>query len=598
MKRNFLFAMLCAVAIVCGCKPEIQPDAGGPGSGEGEIGDSGLELLSFSFLRTDNAVLKDDVATVISSGLVDDGEGISYYADPRALIASFEVSAADGVTGLQVSAAPKGSEDFKPLESGKTAADYMRPVTIRLSGTMNGQTVVRDYDFRFHNLNTGVPVLYLFTPGGAAIASKEVWTKGCTIYLDAAGKTDSDGTVYTEDYYGEADQLKGRGNTTWGWNKKPYAVKLDKKAELLGMPKHKRWALLANAIDRSLMRNRLALEIAGRCDGLEWSPRNRFVEVVMNGKHQGSYLLVEQIKTDANRVPVPGGNDALDPEKGGSPSANPEEMGYLIEIDRYWGNMHYEDSPFWWASKRYSGNGTGTAVNQDMVSWARYMSYRTNYYDGRLKFNYGLKDPDDDALFSTSSVQFTYIMNYVLGTEKSVLQAPHDLSRLDVDSFVDYWLVFELTLNQEPNNPGSCYMYKKPASDGGKLYAGPVWDFDYGTFNVNFTDGGIYQNKSNCFQNLNALWYVGLFESAEFRNAVKTRWAALKPVLDMNEFIEQNKAYIKKTAELNLAIWPDFNDSGDPNGERQMTTEQAIDRIKANLNERISGLDRLISMMP
>ncbi|MDE5954993.1 MAG: hypothetical protein K2G80_00650, partial [Bacteroidales bacterium] len=72
----------------------------------------------------------------------------------------------------------------------------------------------------------------------------------------------------------------------------------------------------------------------------------------------------------------------------------------------------------------------------------------------------------------------------------------------------------------------------------------------------------------------------------------------LKPVLDMDEFIEQNKAYIKKTAELNLAIWPDFNDSGDPNGERQMTTEQAIDRIKANLNERISGLDRLISMMP
>lgn len=57
-----------------------------------------------------------------------------------------------------------------------------------------------------------------------------------------------------------------------------------------------------------------------------------------------------------------------------------------------------------------------------MVSWARWQSYRTNYYDGRLKFNFGLKDPDDGALFNTSSLQFGYIRDYVLETEKSVLQ--------------------------------------------------------------------------------------------------------------------------------------------------------------------------------
>ena len=173
-----------------------------------------------------------------------------------------------------------------------------------------------------------------------------------------------------------------------------------------------------------------------------------------------------------------------------------------------------------------------------------------------------------------------------------------DLSRLDVDSFIDYWLVFELAMNQEPNNPGSCYMYKKPAYDGGKLFAGPIWDFDYGTFNVDFTDGGHYPNKSNNFLNLNTLWYVGLFENASFRNAVKTRWAALKPNIDMDEFIEQNRAYIKKTAQLNISLWPDMNDSGDPNGERFMSTDEAISRVKSNLNRRISDLDRLISQMP
>lgn len=595
MKRKFLFvSAVCLAALLYGCEPDILADD--PDDTE-EISDFSLELKSFSFLKSCNPGFKSDLATSISPGTIDDGDGISYYVNPASLVASFEVSASEGLSDIEVGVAVKGGTDFKPIESGKTAADYMRPVTVRISGVKDGKPVMRDYDFRFHNLNTGMPVLYLFTPDGAAITSKEEWTKKCRLYLDAAGKSDYDGTAFAGDYYSESDQLKGRGNTTWGWNKKPYAVKLNKKTELLGMPKHKRWALLANSIDRSLMRNRLAFEIARRCKGLEWTPRSRYVEVVMNGKHQGSYLLVEQIKADENRVPVPSGNDALEPKAGGS-AANPEEMGYLMEIDRYWGNAQYETSPFWWQSRRYSGNGTTASINQDMVSWARSMSYRTNYYDGSLKFKYGLKDPDDETLFNTSSVQFTYIVDYVLETEKSVLQAPHDLSKIDVDSFVDYWLVFELALNQEPNNPGSCYMYKKPASAGGKLYAGPVWDFDYGTFNVNFTDGGIYLNKGNCFQNLNALWYVGLFESAEFRNAVKTRWAELKANLDLEDFIERNRAYIRKTSELNIALWPDFNDSGDPNGERMMTTDEAIDRIKANLNDRISGLDRLISNMP
>ena len=78
----------------------------------------------------------------------------------------------------------------------------------------------------------------------------------------------------------------------------------------------------------------------------------------MNGRHQGSYLLVEQIKTDKNRVPIPGGNDALDPEEGGGPTADPAQMGFLIEIDRYWGNKQFESSDFWWPSKRYNGSGT------------------------------------------------------------------------------------------------------------------------------------------------------------------------------------------------------------------------------------------------
>lgn len=597
MMRRILCAA-CAVALLFACKPENLPVDDGPGDDSGLVDDSVLKLESFAFLKVHNPALKADVSAVVMPDSVDDGGGVGYYVDPSALVASFSTFAGEGVSDVSVEAGVSGGDSFTTMESGRTVFDYMRPVTIRLSGVKNGKPVERNYGFRFHNLNTGVPVLYVFTPGGASVASKEVWLENCRIYLDAAGKTDADGTVYMDDYYGEADNVKGRGNTTWGWNKKPYAVKLDKKASLLGMPDHKRWALLANSIDRSMLRNRLAFEIADRCEGLEWTPRNRFVELVLNGKHQGSYLLVEQIRTGKDRVPVPDGNDALDPAKGGGPGADPAQMGFLVEVDRYWGNSYYETSPFWWASKRYSGNGTTTVINGDMVSWARNISYRTNYDEGRVKLNFGLKNPDDETLFNTSSSQFNYIKNYFLETEKAVLQRPYDMSRLDVDSFIDYWLVFELTLNQEPNNPGSCYMYKKPDSDGGKIFAGPVWDFDYGTFNMNFTDSGHYYNKNNCFLNLNTLWYVGLFENAEFRSAVKSRWASLKTRLDMDTFIGQNKAYLKKTAELNLALWPDMYDSGDPNGESHMTVDEAIDRVKSNLDQRISGLDRLISAMP
>lgn len=590
-----LFLTLCTALLVLSCERETLPDIDKPEpeKPEEKVDDSVMKLESFVFRKNLNSSLKNDVNTTVGQETIDDNGGITYYVDPSSMIASFEVFANEELTDVSVNIAPSGTENFKTIDDGKTACDYMRPVTIRLSAIKDGKQIHRDYAFRFHNLNTGLPVMYLFTPDRQAITSKDIWTEGCRIFLDASGKSDTDGTQFTEDYYGEADQLRGRGNTTWGWNKKPYAVKLEKQAAMLGMPKHKRWALLANTCDRSFIRNRLAYEIANKCDGLEWTPRNRFVELVLNGKHIGLYSLIEQIRSDKDRVPIPDANEALDPAKGGNPNTDGSQLGYLIEIDRNWAS---ESSRLWWATKRYNGSGTTTSYNRDKVSWANNMSYYTNYNSS--KFNFGLKNPDDETLIKTSSSQFTYIKNFILDTEKSVLQSPHDLSRLDIDSFIDFWFVFELAMNQEPNNPGSCYMYKKPDAEGGKLFAGPVWDFDYGCFNADFTDG-LYYDKRNNFQILNSLWYVGLFESSEFRNEVKTRWAALKPKLDLDEFIEQNRNYLKESAALNLALWPNMrNDCGDPNGESNMSTDQAIDRIKSNFNQRVSDLDRLISKMP
>lgn len=598
MPAAFALVMLA----LAGCRKDIPPGGGSSDNGEGgkeeetgQIDDSVMKIVSFTFEKSNNSGLKENVTTSVSSDAVSDGAGVDYCIDPRSLVASFELYAAEDVTDLKLEAGVAGGDVFTQLQSAVTKADYLRPVTLRLSAMRDGKAISRDYSFRFHNLNTGLPVIYIYTSDSQPITIKDVWKEQCRIYLDAAGRKDADGTAFTEDYYGENDAVRGRGNTTWAYAKKPYAVKLEKQASWLGMPKHKRWVLLANAIDRSMMRNRLAYEIGARCEGLEWTPRTRFVELVLNGEHKGIYLCAEQIRSDKDRVPIPGGNDMLDPAKGGNVNADPATMGFLMEIDRYWTG---DASRLWWRTQRYSGSGTTTWVNNDMVSWAKNLSYTTNYGSWEAdKFNFGLKDPDDEKLITSSSAQFAYIRDFVLKVEKEVLGSSHDMSDIDVDSFIDYWFVFELTMNQEPNNPGSCYMYKKPAADGGKLFAGPVWDFDYGTFNHDFTDGGLYYDKQNRFLCLNSLWYVGLFESSAFRRAVKSRWAALKPGLDMDAYIKANMEYIKKSAAMDRAIWGDDIDT--PNTqEKYMSTPEAIDRIYSHFTARVSELDALIASMP
>ena len=92
-------------------------------------------------------------------------------------------------------------------------------------------------------------------------------------------------------------------SVTFLYPKKPYALKLDDKISILGKPAHKRWVLLANWMDRPLLRNRISLKVAEKT-GLAWTPGSEFVEVVLNGVHLGNYLLCEQIKMDKNRVNI------------------------------------------------------------------------------------------------------------------------------------------------------------------------------------------------------------------------------------------------------------------------------------------------------
>ena len=121
------------------------------------------------------------------------------------------------------------------------------------------------------------------------------------------------GTV-TLDGVTRVTEVRGRGNSTWGWAKKPYKLKLEEDAALVGSREYDEWVLLAGYGDRSALRTAAAFAIAAQTR-LQWTPRFRFVEVVLNGQSQGLYLLTEQVEEGKGRVDLP-------------------DDGYLLEINQ------------------------------------------------------------------------------------------------------------------------------------------------------------------------------------------------------------------------------------------------------------------------
>lgn len=152
-------------------------------------------------------------------------------------------------TGLKPSFTSNGKVYVNGIEqvSGRSTVDLSEPITYTVvsdKGESKTYTISLEY--------SGLPVVEINTPDNAPITSKEDWLENSTMRI-----INTDGS---EDYYGVMN-IRGRGNNTWYYPKKPYAIKLESKAEILKMPKHKRWVLLANWMDRTLLRNNIAFQI-------------------------------------------------------------------------------------------------------------------------------------------------------------------------------------------------------------------------------------------------------------------------------------------------------------------------------------------------
>lgn len=286
----------------------------------------------------------------------------------------------------------------------------------------------------------------------------------------------------------ELEYLRGRGNSTWlvDSTHKPYKVKLDKKADLLGMGKNKHWTLIANYYDNSQLRNKITYWLSEQL-GFEYSVKLEPVEVIMNGEYYGSYYLCEQVRVDKNRINI----DDLDD----TPDATDEETisgGYLLNL-----NESTEE-------------GHGFATNNYNISWS-------------------IESPSLEG--AGSQAQYNYIKNYVEATEQALYSdsfCDADGKRyteyLDLQSAVDYLWVQEFSMNGDAYVGGSNYLYKKR---NGKLYFGPLWDFDY----VAWGSSQYYSPTTTGWQQ-KEMWVARLLQDEEFATAFIERWQELKAALE------------------------------------------------------------------
>ena len=373
----------------------------------------------------------------------------------------------------------------------------------------------------------------------------------------------ADGATFV--YDGDLEYIKGRGNSTWKMEKKPYNLKLDKKADLFGMGKSKKWSLIANHSDTSLMRNSIIYTVAGQV--LDYTPKYTPVDLYINSEYMGSYILTTRVEVDDNRVEI----EDLD---GANEDANPNVDFDELDRDGVYGT--------------YSGLLEGTQ------KWVEIPNDPDDISGGYLmELEIADRYPDEISGFVTDGGQPVIFKNPEYATESEVkyissiyqdfedaVMAENGVNSdgeyyanlCDIESFYLFYAINEWASNMDCGLT-STYMYKPEGDD--KIYAGPVWDFDiafgnnggnrYGCdytnpeeFTVCF--GRQYKNTIFKSQDVDAVptLFNALCQKQDFVSGVNTVWGnKLLPVVNYanNTFIPYYAAKIEGSAVANAIRW-------------------------------------------
>ena len=336
------------------------------------------------------------------------------------------------------------------------------------------------------------------------------------------------GTV-TLDGVTRATEVRGRGNSTWGWDKKPYKLKLEEDAALIGSQPFDKWVLLAGYADRSALRTAAAFAVAAQTS-LRWTPRFRFVEVVLNGQTQGLYMLSEQVEEGEGRVELP-------------------DDGYLLEFNR---RYLRDDEPGF-------RTGRGTAI--------------------------AFKDPDEVTKRQRREVRRAVRRFERVLYGKSFAHPTRGYAKyVNVRKLIDWYLVEELFSNQDSNFQSSVNFTWVP---GKKFVFGPVWDFDLSAG----TRWRAYGPSDIWYTRLGRHWVARMLEDPAFSARVKSRWARLRPAV--REVVSQLPQAAATLAPSAQADWQQWHASGDLDWTHHAATfDGEVAQLGEWLTQRIQWLSK------
>lgn len=411
---------------------------------------------------------------------------------------------------------------------------YTQASTGQLLHTVSTRTLTRETAEAFvprSCVTLPPPVIVIDTAGGAPILDKENYVQA-QLTMGATADFPQALNVST--------RIRGRGNSTWNMEKKPYRLKLDNKSKVMGMTSDKDWALLANHADKTMLRNAVALCL-GRVMGMDYTPAARHVELRLNNDFLGLYMLAEHVKVADHRVNIGAVSSDL----------NDSAAGFLLEIDARLDEVHWFHSR---AGKPYT-------VKSDVTDPVQVEHIRAVVDDMETAlFGENYKDPESGY-------------------------AAH----LDVEALIDFFLINEYLRNNDAFY-SSTYVTRER---GGKLKFGPLWDFDLAAGNMKFNGNhdpiGWWLNNP---ANTGASYINRLFTDPVFQQHVRARWQHLKQQLPaLQAYIRQSADTLQDSQTRNFQRWNILNTPISPSPLALGSYDAEVKHLQDWLTQRATWMD-------
>ena len=343
----------------------------------------------------------------------------------------------------------------------------------------------------------------------------------------------------------EAGTTRERGNASRSFPKKPYRIKFDKKQQVLDAPgKAKKWTLINNYGDKTLMRNLLAFELSKRL-GMPYTPYGTAVDVLLNGEYKGCYQLCDQVQVQKNRVNI---TEMTSSDNEGIALTG----GYFLEIDAY-----ADQEKSWFRSN-----------NRNPVT---------------------IKSPEEDSI---TTQQRNYIRAHFNKMESQWE------TYLDKNTFLRHFLVGELSGNTDTY--WSVFMYKERDDD--MIYTGPVWDFDLAfnndnrTYPVNSKSDFIYRSGGSTAGSMKSFVDNIVIKNADAKAQMLTIWDEARHGGLTEEhlvaWIDSLETTLDQSQRLNFIRWPMMNQYVHQNPKLWGSYKAEVENVRKFMKERIVWMDK------